>query len=569
MTMNESEGPWDGMELPRGVSSASGRFVPTHMLEGKLLDLGEYDTPAEAASVYEYFRQLADDADGRDGYRAPAYELPVLPASARETSGAKALFEYFGKRYQHINNTQDTRSVERAIDAITVGGSRQRQDLGNLRKLADSISQHGLLHPITVDSSGTLIAGERRLEACKSLGWTSIAVRIVDVAEGDAPLIELAENLRRKNLHWKEESQAIFEYSAAHNLGSSALARKLCESETWVADRIVVGAAVAEGNEQVLAYDKFSGARNFLQREADRKRSADRDKMDALLTEPPMISDMEPSDGLEGVDGQSEGEGETPQAPGTAVPYAHTGSAEGDIVWADFHNWIDAAAETKGFVPFNVVHCDFPFGINMHEASQATLAAGDDRRYDDTEETYRQLLQTLMAACERGIIAKTAHMLFWFSMHHYAHTKLVLESFGWRVRAKPLVWVKSDNVGQTSDTQREPRSIYETALFCTRGNRKIVKVVADAISAPAGAQTKRTHPSEKPVEVLKHFFRLFCDSSARVLDPTCGSGTAITTAAAFGAERALGLEIDYAFARAAQERHGYDGPFALKNGEQT
>ena len=50
------------------------------------------------------------------------------------------------------------------IDGINVG-FRYRKDLGDLRTLADSIGEVGLLHPIVVTSEGLLIAGQRRLEA--------------------------------------------------------------------------------------------------------------------------------------------------------------------------------------------------------------------------------------------------------------------------------------------------------------------------------------------------------------------------------------------------------------------
>jgi hypothetical protein len=66
----------------------------------------------------------------------------------------------------------------RAIAAIKVG-SRHRRDLGDIAALAESIEAIGLLHPVTVDTGGNLLAGTRRLEACKRLGWTNIPVRFV------------------------------------------------------------------------------------------------------------------------------------------------------------------------------------------------------------------------------------------------------------------------------------------------------------------------------------------------------------------------------------------------------
>jgi ParB/Sulfiredoxin domain len=60
-------------------------------------------------------------------------------------------------------------------------GSRYRKDLGDLTLLANSIGEIGLLHPIVVNQDNQLIAGERRLEACKSLGLNEVDVHLVNI----------------------------------------------------------------------------------------------------------------------------------------------------------------------------------------------------------------------------------------------------------------------------------------------------------------------------------------------------------------------------------------------------
>ena len=65
----------------------------------------------------------------------------------------------------------------RPISEIKVG-TRHRRDLGDIDKLASSIRDIGLLHPIVISSDGQLIAGLRRLEAYKLLGRAEIPVTI-------------------------------------------------------------------------------------------------------------------------------------------------------------------------------------------------------------------------------------------------------------------------------------------------------------------------------------------------------------------------------------------------------
>lgn len=85
---------------------------------------------------------------------------------------------------------------ERAISGIRVG-KRHRVDLGDVAGLGASIRELGLLHPIVIRPDGLLIAGERRLAACKALGMSRIPVTVVDLA--NVVVGELAENSARKD----------------------------------------------------------------------------------------------------------------------------------------------------------------------------------------------------------------------------------------------------------------------------------------------------------------------------------------------------------------------------------
>jgi N6-adenosine-specific RNA methylase IME4 len=83
------------------------------------------------------------------------------------------------------------------IDQIEVG-FRYRKDLGDLRSLSESIAEVGLLHPVVVTLDGRLIAGQRRLAACRSLGWEEVPVTVVDLYQ--AARGEAHENFVRKDL---------------------------------------------------------------------------------------------------------------------------------------------------------------------------------------------------------------------------------------------------------------------------------------------------------------------------------------------------------------------------------
>lgn len=77
---------------------------------------------------------------------------------------------------------------------------RVRRDLGDLTALKDSMHRYGLMNPITLNSDYELVAGERRLEAAKSLGWERINANVLDSNVDNIRQLEmeLEENNQRK-----------------------------------------------------------------------------------------------------------------------------------------------------------------------------------------------------------------------------------------------------------------------------------------------------------------------------------------------------------------------------------
>jgi ParB family transcriptional regulator, chromosome partitioning protein len=87
--------------------------------------------------------------------------------------------------------------------------TRRRQAKG-VEALAEAIRKLGtLLNPITLTERNVLIAGLRRLEACKLLGWKKIPAYLLSGAEVDAVLAEIDENLERQPLTVLEHSEHL------------------------------------------------------------------------------------------------------------------------------------------------------------------------------------------------------------------------------------------------------------------------------------------------------------------------------------------------------------------------
>ena len=86
------------------------------------------------------------------------------------------------------------------ISEITISPGRREAQSGDVKELADSIAEVGLINPIMVDPNHTLIAGLHRLEAMKLLGRTEIECTVSNLAGLQAELAEIDENFIRKDL---------------------------------------------------------------------------------------------------------------------------------------------------------------------------------------------------------------------------------------------------------------------------------------------------------------------------------------------------------------------------------
>ncbi len=84
----------------------------------------------------------------------------------------------------HLNDSRDV-----AINLIKKN-RRIRSDLGDLSSLMNSLKKYGQLSPVILTKEYELIAGERRLESAKRLGWSTIKAMVVN-SSSDLQMLEL------------------------------------------------------------------------------------------------------------------------------------------------------------------------------------------------------------------------------------------------------------------------------------------------------------------------------------------------------------------------------------------
>jgi ParB-like chromosome segregation protein Spo0J len=460
---------------------------------------------------------------------------------------------------------------------------RQRREI-DTKGLVDSIAKNGLLQPLVVEQRGGepwLIAGERRYESCRQLGWDLVPVSWVeDLTPTQREIFELEENIKREDLAWQEIVRGV---AKIHGL-YLALDPEWTQDETCVATSLTPGTvslylsvAPSLDDERVAKSGTVREAYSILQRREQRAAGNALQELLSSEAEPTPIEGFYNEFGVvteedwklltvggittdeNGVVLQPSDRGNKPNLDHGFVRIIQPslpGIPSSPIICGDFTEW----ARTYTGPKFSLIHCDFPYGVGLFSsngvrtgAQRSQMGRDEGEAYDDGPEVYESLVNTLCDNWER-IASLSCHLMFWHSPKPEI-VQWTLARFAERIPTLsfapfPLIWFKSDNAGIASVPNMWPRHVYEACLFGSRNKRQIIKLVSDTYACPTD---KTIHASAKPEAMLRHFMAMVVDEHSLVLDPTCGSGGALRAAEALGAKGVFGLERDPRMAELAQQ----------------
>ncbi len=147
-----------------------------------------------------------------------------------------------------VSTNGDDRNAVRYLGIDTIERSRFQPrtdfDPEQLRELADSIKQRGVIQPLLVRPLGAtdgahryeLIAGERRWRAAREAGLTTVPAIVREANDQEALEIALIENLQREDLNPVEEARAYEQLSTQFKLTQEQIAEKVGRSRAAVAN---------------------------------------------------------------------------------------------------------------------------------------------------------------------------------------------------------------------------------------------------------------------------------------------------------------------------------------------
>ena len=143
-----------------------------------------------------------------------------------------------------VMKTESSGSLSLPISQVETCSSqpRKRFDDESLQELADSISQHGIIQPLTVRklSSGyyQIIAGERRWRAARLAGLQEVPVIVIEADDRKAAELAMIDNLQREDLNPMEEAAGFQSLIESYHMTQEEAAQRVGKSRSAVTNAL-------------------------------------------------------------------------------------------------------------------------------------------------------------------------------------------------------------------------------------------------------------------------------------------------------------------------------------------
>ena len=417
------------------------------------------------------------------------------------------------------------------IGEIRIKG-RHRTALGDLQSLASSMGEVGLLQPVVLDSKNGLIAGQRRIEAAKLLGWTEIeAVVAGDLDDALRLLIaQRDENTCRKDF---APSEAVAVGAAFEAIESKAAkARQAATRKRGTAEPARAGNLPQR--EKGRASEKVAAAVGMKRRTYEKAQAV----VQAAQNDPklfgPLVTEMDET-------------GKVDRAY-SKVRRAAKAAEERANATKSAKDWVLTAAQDV--VPCAALLTDPPYGILDEPWEPKQL------------ESFTREWCLRWSACGADTI-----LIFWSQRYLWTGRQWFDQSLKGYEFQQLLVWHYPNN--KSPQSRRGFKQTWEPIFFYRRqGSTRRIElsdghwgeelhdfdchVAAVPQSNFNGAEMKQ-HPAQKPVSVMRWLVNAVTRAGELVCDPFVGSGTTGIAALQLG-RRFHGIENNAEYLAVAKGR---------------
>jgi ParB/RepB/Spo0J family partition protein len=392
-------------------------------------------------------------------------------------------------------------------------GDRYRKELGNIEELAKDIKDNGLITPIALhlkDNQYTLLAGGRRLTAAKSINMLEIPARIFDneLSEREIRIIELSENIYRKDLDWLERAKLEREI---HRLQIEEHGEKISKSSDasgWTMNDTAEILGVKRP--EVSASIKLANAADQFPQLFENCRTAS----DATKA----LKNLQTSALTEFIASKVE---------------SNIGVSSNLKTLADSYmigDFLTRSADIPNEC-INLCEIDPPYAINLEKAKR-DYAYGTSYNEID-KESYPKFIKDVLKNAYR-VMTTHSTLIFWFAPEPWFEKIYQwITDAGFKTNRICGLWTKP--TGQTKRPETYLANSYEMFFYARKGNPVLNTLGRSNIfNFPPVPSNQKSHPTERPVELMQELYKTFTYPGSRILIPFAGSGNGIIAANSVG-----------------------------------
>lgn len=413
------------------------------------------------------------------------------------------------------------------LDKVIVG-DRARKVMGDLSGTEEDMRRSGLISPLTVkdnhNGTFTLLAGGRRFQILQRNNNTEFPARIYDreLSELEMKIIEKSENFHRKDFeHWELDALTLEIHRLHQKVHGTATPGP---SGGWSAKdtaELIGGTS----KPSVVKSIRRAEAREMAPELFEKcKTASDADKVIKKMTEAVVKEAI--------------------------AQKLETSKTKGTLHELASRFIIKDCFEGIKEIPAGIMHLveiDPPYAITLTEQkkkdgeSKYTL---DDYNEIDKED-YREFMFSLFRECYR-VMTDHSWLICWFAPEPWFETIYNgIISAGFQTTRMCGIWPKGS--GQNMNPQTRLANTYEMFFYAWKGTPVLNRAGhGNEFRCPPVPPQQKSHPTERPVELMKEIYDTFAFKGSRILIPFLGSGNGIIAAHELGMT-AVGFELSKSF----------------------
>jgi ParB/RepB/Spo0J family partition protein len=399
------------------------------------------------------------------------------------------------------------------LESIEVG-DRAREEMGDLNSVEKSIKEDGLISPLAVkrlsNGSYLLLAGERRYVILSRNKVERVPVRIYpdDLSDLQMKSIEMAENFYRKDFEYWESDNLFREMHELQQKIHGIKARGPGGSGWTLKDTAemagVTDASVSTAIKRSEAREAFPELFETCKSQKDASKLIQ--KLNEEVTKDQIARKLE-----------------------AAKTKGKLNQLSKCYILKDFFKGVKE-------IPDGIMHLveiDPPYAIDLKKAKKSDSAisgtAGLDSYNEVDMEDYQVFLAQVFQECYR-VMTEHSWLLCWFAPEPWFEVVYrELNNAGFSTTRMCGIWTKG--YGQTKRPEIHLANTYEMFFYAWKGRPALNKAGrGNQFDFSPVPSNQKTHPTERPIELMKEIYDTFAFTGSRVLIPFLGSGNGLIAA---------------------------------------